>query len=78
MPPGQGLWLDDDQGASPVEPAGEPDQSETCGRGDALGLNAAFLIQRQLFAQEEVFGGERSWGAETEAKIAHAIDQERQ
>jgi hypothetical protein len=30
-------------------------------------------IQGQLFAQKEIFGGEASWGAETEAKVVYDI-----
>ena len=55
LPAGQGLWLDDDQGSSPVEAAGEPGQSDAGGVGRACWFDITFLVEGQLFAQQEVF-----------------------
>jgi hypothetical protein len=73
MPADQGLWLHDNQGLAPVAPTREPDQSATGGVGHASGLDLACLIQRQLFAQKKVFGGQGSGWTETEPQEAHNI-----
>ncbi len=70
MPADQRGWLYHSQCLVPVEPAREPDQGETGGVSGALSLDVAFLIQRQLFAQKEIFCGKCGAGAQ-------AIAQER-
>ena len=43
------------QSLSPITPAPEPNEGETRGVGGTSGFDLAFLIQRQLFPQKEVF-----------------------
>src|SRR5919204_2440124 len=57
MPADQRGWLDDDQSAAPVEPAGEPDQGETGGMGGAPWCDRALPIQGQPLAKKKIFGG---------------------
>jgi hypothetical protein len=38
-------------------------------------LDIAFLIERQMFAQQEVLSGERGAWAQAEQKVPHTIDQ---
>ena len=78
VPAKQGRWLHDDQSLTPVKPAGEPGQRDARGGGHAFRGELAFLIQRQLFPQEKVLGGEGGWGAEAEAQIVPDINQEHQ
>ena len=76
MPADQRGRLDNDQGLPPVEASGKPGQGETGGRGDAPGLDVAFLIQRQLFAQKEIFRGKGSEEAQTHPEATPAIAEE--
>jgi|SRR5882724_1168571 len=39
-------------------------------------LDMAFLIERQLFAQQQVLSGERGAWAQAEQEVPHTIDQE--
>ncbi len=39
-------------------------------------LDMAFLIEHQLFAQQEVLSGEHGAWAQTEQEVPHTIDQE--
>jgi hypothetical protein len=66
MPTDQCCWLHDDEGLSPTEQAAEPDQSLTGGVGGAPRRGVTLLIQRELFAQKEVFCCEGWAGAQTE------------
>jgi len=50
------------QCASPIEPAAEPEERQACWMGSPVGLDSAFLVERELFAQEEILGGQRSFG----------------
>ena len=73
MPTEQCRWLHDDEGLSPIEEAAEPDQSNTNSVGGAPGCGVTLLIQRELFAQKEVFCREGWAGAQTEAQKAPRI-----
>ena len=63
---------------APVEPAAEPDEGKARGIGGAPRRDVSFLIQRELFAQKEVFCGERRGRAQAEPEEACRIHQERQ
>jgi hypothetical protein len=76
MPTDQCGRLDNHQDLSPVEASGKPGQGEPSGVGRTLGFDMALLIQGQMFPREKVLGGEGSWGAKAEAKVAYDIDQE--
>jgi hypothetical protein len=78
MPASEGLWLYNDQGLAPVKPATEPDQGHAGGMGGALRCDVAFLIQRQLFAQKEVFSCEGRCRSETLHEKAPGIYDERE
>jgi hypothetical protein len=73
VPAGKRRWLYHGQGLAPVEPASEPDQGETGGGGGAPWLDVTFLIQRELFTQEEVFCRECRTGTQTEEQKAPSI-----
>jgi hypothetical protein len=55
MPTDQGLWLHDHQRLAPVEPTTEPHQGDTSGLGRTPRLDVPFAVERELFAEEEVF-----------------------
>ena len=59
MPAEKGLRLHNGQGFAPVKPAREPHQGETGSIRSTAWFDVAFLRQRQLFTQEQVFGCER-------------------
>jgi hypothetical protein len=62
MPADQCGRLHHGQRVPPVKPATEPDQGNPRGVGGAPWLETAFAVQRELFAQEEVFRGQgRGW-----------------
>jgi hypothetical protein len=73
VPAGQGLRLHDAQDLPRVEPAREPDQSEARRVGGTPGRGLTLLIQRELFAQEEIFGRECRTGVQAEEQQAHRI-----
>jgi len=78
MPTDQGRWLHDDEGPSPIEEAAEPDQRNTDGVGGAPGRDMTLLIERELFAQKEVFCREGWAGGQTEEQKAPSITDERE
>jgi hypothetical protein len=53
----------DDQCVSPIKPATEPHQRQARWTVDPSRPDFAFLIEPELFAQEEILGGQRSFGA---------------
>jgi hypothetical protein len=53
----------DCQRASPIEQAAQPEQGETRWMGDPAGLDSTFLIEHELFAQEEILSRERAFGS---------------
>jgi hypothetical protein len=78
MPAEKRCRLHDRQRLTPVEPAPEPDQGETGGIRGAPWRDMAFLIEGKLFAQKEVFCGERCGGMPTEPEEVGRIHQEHQ
>ena len=59
----EGLGRHDSQCALPIEPAAEPQKSQAGWRGGPSGLHFALLVERELFAQEEILGRERAFGS---------------
>jgi hypothetical protein len=78
MPAEKRCRLHDRQRLTPVEPASEPDQGEAGGIRGPPWCDMAFLIEGKLFAQKEVFCGERRGKVQAEPEEACRIDQERQ
>jgi hypothetical protein len=78
MPPGKRVWLHNGQPLTPVEPATEPDQSETGRIGRTSGLHVTLLIQRQLFPQEEVFCCKGRGRTKTKPEEPPDIDDKRE
>jgi hypothetical protein len=76
MPAGKRGGLHNGQGLAPIKPATEPDEGETGGVGRTSWLDVTFLIQRELFTEKEVFGGQGSGWTEAEPQEAHPITQE--
>jgi hypothetical protein len=58
MPPNEGLRFHDGQQMPPVDERRQGDEGDTCGVIGPAGLHPPFQVQRQLLAQEQVFGGE--------------------
>jgi hypothetical protein len=78
MPADQRGWLDEDQRMAPIEPAGEPGQDHpSCLRGTTW-LDLAFLVEGQVFTQQEGLCRERRTGAQTQAQEAPRIHEEHQ
>ena len=80
MPAEKGCRLHNSYDLAPIKPAPEPDQDEAGGVGGTLGCGVMLLIQRELFAQEEVFCRKGWAGAQTEEekspRITHKREQE--
>ena len=80
MPAEKGCRLHNSYDLAPIKPAPEPDQGEASGVGGTLGCGVMLLIQRELFAQEEVFCRKGWAGAQTEEekspRITHKREQE--
>jgi len=73
MPTDQGGRFDDNQGAAPLEESGqfrEDEMVRCCRLPRSL---VAFLEQDQLFAEEEILGGERSTVPQKPKSESHAI-----
>jgi hypothetical protein len=63
MPTDQRGRLHDDEGLSPVESASQYHEGEAYRIGGASWFDDTFLIPRELFAEKQIFGGERrTWG----------------
>ena len=60
VPADEGFGRHDGQGTSPIEPAAEPQESQPGWMGGPAGPDFAFLVECELFAQEEILGGERA------------------
>ena len=63
VPTDEGFGRHDGQRAAPIEPAAEPQEGQACWMGGPAGLDSAFLVERELFAQEEILGRERAFGS---------------
>ena len=64
----QGLGPHHGQSIVPIESAAEQYQSQARRIVGTSGLDRALLIERQLFAQEQILGRERSSGAQAETQ----------
>ena len=53
----------DGQSAVPIEPAAQPQQVQSRWIGDPAGRDSALLVERDLFAQEQVLGGKQGSGS---------------
>jgi len=53
------LWLDDDEGTSPIEETRQRKQHQTGRRRDSSRLRLALLEQSKLFTKKEILGDER-------------------
>ena len=60
VPGDEGFRRHDNQCAAPIEPAAEPQKGQARWMGGPAGLDFAFLVERELFAQEEILGRERA------------------
>jgi len=49
-----------------IEPAAKPQEAQACLIGGPARLDAAFLVERELFAQEEILGRERTVSPQSE------------
>ena len=71
MPTDEGFGRHDGQGVSRVEASAEPHEGQAGGIVESARPDFAFLIEGELFAQEEILGGkrglERKPGPETKA-----------
>ena len=63
VPTDEGSARHDRERAAPIEPAAEPQESQTCWIGGPSGFDSALLTERELFAQEEILGRERASGS---------------
>jgi len=63
----------DGQGISPIKPATEPHQRQARWIVEPSWSDFAFLVERELFAQEEILGGERSFWTQTKDQQAKEI-----
>jgi len=75
MPTEKGGGLHNGEDLAPITPAPKPDQGEAGGVAGTPGRGVTLLIQRKLFAQEEVFGREGRTEAQTEEEQAPRITQ---
>jgi hypothetical protein len=78
MPAQKGRGLHNAQCFSPVEPAAEPDEGKTRGVGRTPRLDVSLLIQRRLFAQNEILSDQRGTKAQAESEEAHGINPKRE
>ena len=78
MPADQRRWLHDDDGLTPVEPAGEPDQGHSSRLRGTTWRDLAFLVEGQLFAQKEVLCRQGRTRAQAQAQEAPRIHEEHQ
>ena len=69
------LGLHHGQGLAPITPAGEPDHARGGSRRGTPWQHVALLIQRELFAEKEVFRCKRSTGAQAEPEETLGITQ---
>jgi hypothetical protein len=58
MPPNEGLRFHNGQQMPPVYEPRQGDERDPCGVVGPTGLHLPFQLQRQLLAQEQIFGGE--------------------
>jgi hypothetical protein len=76
MPADQRGWLHDDEGLPPVEPASQHREGDAYRRGGASWFDVTFLILRELFAEQQILGGEgRTW-VQAEYEIPRGIGEQ--
>ena len=63
VPTDEGSGSYDRQPTAPIEQAAEPQQRQACRMGDPMGLDFAFSVEGELFAQEEILSGKRVSGS---------------
>ena len=63
MPTDEGLGRHEGQGVSPIEASAEPHERQAGWIVESARPDLAFLIEGELFAQEEILGGKRGFGA---------------
>ena len=76
MPSNERIWLHDGEGRTPFDEPREHDECETSRVAGATRLDLAFQVQRQLFAQEEILGGQTRAGSEAESDELQKIERE--
>ena len=70
MPPNNGVGLDHTQFPAPVEEPAQSGYHESYGVGSSVRLCFALFEERELFAEEEILGGQR--GARPKAECQEA------
>jgi hypothetical protein len=76
VPSNESFRPHDGQGVSPIKPPTEPHQRQAHGAVDPSRPDFAFLIETELFAQEEILGGQRSFGPKTKEQQAEQIGKQ--
>jgi hypothetical protein len=66
------------QDGSPVEVVREPHHGQSRRIGGPCRFGLTFIIQGELFAQKEVFRGQRWAWTEAKSKVAYGLDDERE
>ena len=64
MPTGEGFRLYDHQCVSPIKPSCPENQSKSSGISQALGPDVPFLVERELFPEEQVLRNQGGSGTE--------------
>ena len=64
MPRDKGFRLCDHKSIPPVEPSSPEQQPESCRVGQALRPDDAFLVERQLFPEEQILSNQGNLWAE--------------
>ena len=82
MPTDEGFGRHDGQGVSRVEASAEPHEGQAGGIVESARPDFAFLIEGELFAQEEILGGkrglERKPRARNQSRSPNRLNQLRQ
>jgi hypothetical protein len=68
LPSDEGPWLHYDQSVAPIEPAAEQHQCQPGRIVSTSGFDPAFLIERQLLAQEQILRRMRGSRAQAETQ----------
>ena len=78
MPPGEGFRLHHRQGLAPVEPATQPDESETGGIRGTFRLDVPLLIHGGLFAKKEILRRQCHRRAQARPEETCGVEDKRQ
>ena len=76
MPTDERFRLDDHQCVSPIKPWSPEKQSNSRGISQALGPDVPFLVERQLFPEEQVLGNQGGSGAEGDLYTPKRLSEE--